>query len=294
MKKVLTVLVLCLLAGVWPMRGSNPLEMRFHNEATDTARITALLVEASRALPANAPAGERVAWFACRLLDTPYVAHTLEAPEGGEEVLTVDIDRLDCTTLVETVVAMAVTLGEGRTSWRDYVYNLRRLRYRGGETDGYASRLHYNCDWAMDNIHRGNITDVTTTLPKCKYLVRSIDFMTANRNRYPALADSTEYERMVGVENGYRNHRFPYIKTADLYDKTVQQSLREGDILAFVSNLKNLDITHMGIVVMKDGKPYALHASSTHGKVEISEVPLADFVKRNRYWVGVRIYRLKD
>lgn len=263
--------------------------IRWHNEATDTITISNILTEAAGHRFANP--SECVGYMARQFIGCPYVAHTLEGPE---EQVTVNLDELDCTTFVDVSMALAATVLERRQGWQDYVYNLEKMRYRNGRADGYASRLHYNCDWAMDNIHRGNIADVTTTLPKCKYLVRSIDFMTANRNRYPALADSTEYERMVGVENGYRNHRFPYIKTADLYDKTVQQSLREGDILAFVSNLKNLDITHMGIVVMKDGKPYALHASSTHGKVEISEVPLADFVKRNRYWIGVRIYRLKD
>ncbi len=296
MKKVLTVLVLCLLAGVWPMRGSNPLEMRFHNEATDTARITALLVEASRALPANAPAGERVAWFACRLLDTPYVAHTLEAPEGGEEVLTVDIDRLDCTTLVETVVAMAVTLGEGRTSWRDYVYNLRRLRYRGGETDGYASRLHYIADWTVDGIHKGIFRDATLLMPRNSWCVRSIDYMSNHRQAYPALADSAEYARMRRVEQGLRNHRFPYLRSSDLGDRKILSQMREGDVLAFVSTLKDLDVTHMGILVRDpDGSDawHVLHASSSEGKVVISSRPLGRFMAANRQWQGLRLLRVQ-
>ena len=96
------------------------------------------------------------------------------------------------------------------------------------------------------------------------------------------------------MENGFRNHRFAYIKTLNLNSREVKDALREGDILAFVSNLKDLDVTHLGIVVKEDGQLKVLHASSSEGRVMISERPLADFVKRNRNWIGVRVYRLKD
>ena len=68
----------------------------------------------------------------------------------------------------------------------------------------------------------------------------------------------------------------------------------EGDVLALVSTLRDLDVTHMGIVVIEGGVPYLLHASSSHGKVEVSEIPLSDFMKRNRQWAGIRVFRLND
>lgn len=264
-------------------------EVRWHNENSDTVKITELLKAADHERFASPSA--RTAWFGRQLIGTPYVAHTLE---GDKEVLTVNMDELDCTTFVETALALAYTCGERRTGWQDFVYNLRRIRYRSGEVSGYGSRLHYICDWAMDNIHRGNLVDVTPLLSKVKYMVRSIDFMSGHRDKYPALADSAEFARIKGIENGFRNHRFPYIKTSDLASKEVLGTLREGDILAFVSNLKDLDVTHMGMVVEEDGKLYALHASSSNGKVEISKSTLPDFVKRNRGWIGVRIFRLKE
>ena len=47
------------------------------------------------------------------------------------------MQRMDCTTFVENVAAMAITISEGRSSWHDMVYNLERLRYRQGHLDGY-------------------------------------------------------------------------------------------------------------------------------------------------------------
>ena len=117
--------------------------------------------------------------------------------------------------------------------------------------------------------------------------------MTAHRDSYPALSDSDNYDRMKAVEGGFRNHRFPYIKTSDVASREVRDALRTGDVVDLVTKMKDLDVTHMGIVVKgDDGEPYLLHASSTHGRVEVTDKPLSDFMKRNRQWIGVRVFRL--
>lgn len=265
-----------------------PTPTRFHNEESDTARINKILVETIAS--GFKTSGERTADIAMRFAGTPYVAHTLE---GTPEMLTVNLDELDCTTFVETVMALSYTAGEGRSTWRDFLYNLQRLRYRGGEVNGYASRLHYISDWVIDNTHRGNFKEVTSNFPAVAYQVRTIDFMSANRSKYPALADDGEYERIRSVEIGYRNHRFPYIKTSDLAKKTTMAALRSGDIVALVTKMKNLDVTHMGIIIKQEGVPYLLHASSSNGKVELTSVPLADFMKKNPSLIGIRVFRLE-
>lgn len=265
--------------------------VRFGCEATDTTAITAMLDKAAGRHFANPEA--RVAFFARMFEGVPYAAHTLE---GDEEELTVRVDSLDCTTFVETAMALAFTIGEGRSSWRDFIYNLRRIRYRGGEIEGYPSRLHYISDWAVDNKYRGNIEDATTLFPRVTTMTRTIDFMTANRDRYPALADSANYARIRSIENGYRNHRFHYIKTIDLGAKDTRAAFHDGDVVALVSNLKNLDVTHMGIVIRENpsAEPYLLHASYSDGKVEVTARPLADFMKKNRQWLGLRVFRLAE
>ncbi len=283
-------LINCLICAVVALTATAQTNIRFGNEKVDTARIDALLVEAVAQDFRSAEAA--VAFFARSLEGTPYAAATLE---GEPEMLTVRIDSVDCTTFVETAMALAFTNSERRSSWRDFVYNLRRLRYRNGEVEGYASRLHYVCDWAVDNIHRGNIKDATLLFPNYSYVVRSIDFMSTNRDKYEALADSVNYERIRGIENGYRHHRFPYIKSNSVKSKDAKAAFRSGDVVALVSRLENLDTSHMGIVLKDDkGNPYLLHASSTSGKVEVSKYDLAEFLRRNRQWIGVRVFRLAE
>ncbi len=266
-------------------------EVRFHDEAADTVRLAGMLDEASEMRFVNPEA--RVSFFARKFIGTPYGAHTLE---GKPEMLTVNLDSLDCTTFVETALALAYTIGENRSSWRDFVYNLRRIRYRDGEVDGYPSRLHYISDWAVDNIHRGNLLDVTRDFPRYNEISRTLDFMTSNRDSYPALADSADFARIRSIEGGYRMHRFPYVKGIDLANKNIKAAFHNGDVVAFVSSLKNLDVTHMGIIVkdLPDDNPRVLHASSKEGKVVISTQPLAEFVKKNRRWIGVRVFRLVE
>lgn len=285
MKKKILIPILLLCASTSSAITTD--NIRFHNETSDTTRITALLIEASKIKNPQ----ERIAEIGKQFIGTPYVAYTLE---GEKEQLTINLDELDCTTFVETTMAIAYTAGEGRTSWHDFIYNLERLRYRNGQINGYASRLHYISNWIVDNTHRGNFNEVTNLFPKYNYIERSISFMTENREKYTAMKDSTVYANIKNIELGYSNHRFPYIKTIDLNRKETKQAIREGDIIALVTNMKNLDVTHMGIVVKENGEPYLLHASSNNGKVEISKLPLYEFMKRNRSLSGIRVIRLKD
>lgn len=284
-----TAILIFLLAisplGAFASRYSN--EVRFFDEKNDTARITDMLVEASKI----SKPGDRVSFFAHKFIGTPYVAHTLE---DSVEVLTVNLSELDCTTFVETVMALAYTAGERRTSWRDYVYNLRRMRYRGGNVDGYPSRLHYISDWIVDNSHRGNFTEVTNRLPQNRSVIKTINFMSKHHNLYPALADSANLAKIKQVEQGYINHQYPILRTNSLGNKQVYQSLKEGDIVALTTSNKNLDVSHLGIITIVDGKPHLLHASSSLKKVTITTVPLYDFLRRNTGLTGIRVIRLNE
>lgn len=263
-----------------------PGDVRWHNEESDTTKITRMLVKASKADIKSG--GDLVVLLAREFIGTPYGAGTLESQP---ERLTINLDSVDCTTFVETVLAMTLTVKEGRTSWQDLVYNLGNIRYRQGRLDGYSSRLHYISDWIVDNSHRGNITEMTGRLPNSTYMVKTLDFMTSNRDKYPALADSAEFERLKNFEVGYRSHRFPYLRSSTLMGKWAQQNLMDGDIIAFTTKTKGLDVSHIGIIVMKNDGPHLLHASSRAGKVIEETRNLSEYFKKNPGITGARILR---
>ena len=275
------------IAAITTAQAVNPGQTRWTNEESDTTRITEILVEASS--KGLSTSNEAMAFIGKKFIGTPYTASTLE---GTPEMLTVNLDGMDCTTFIETVAAMAITIAENRNSWQDYLYNIENLRYRHGKMDGYSSRLHYISDWIVDNTHRGNIREVTDRLPGSAYQVKTLDFMTGHRDSYPALKDSMEFERMKSVEVGYRSHRFPYIKSAALQGKGMASTLQSGDIIAFTTKTAGLDVSHLGIILIEDGVVRLLHASSKAGKVVVDPQPLAEYLRKNRNITGGRIIRI--
>ena len=135
---------------------------------------------------------------------------------------------------------------------------------------------------------------MTVRLPISAYAVKTLDYMTKHRDSYPALADSAEFERMKNCEIGYRSHRFPYIRTSTLAGKWSKENLQNGDILAFTTKTPGLDVSHMGIVVMKNDGPHLMHASTRAGKVTIEERSLAEYLRKNTNITGARIIRPAD
>ena len=267
---------------------ANPRSIR-HHCSNDTTEISELLRRGFESGITNP--NKLVSQYARWLLDKPYVAHTLE---GDEEMLTINIDELDCTTFVETLYALARTTLNKRYSWRDYAHNLENVRYRGGEMKGYASRLHYISDWIIDNNHRGNLREVTHDMSGVKYNVKSINFMSKHRDLYPALSDDATYQSIRNVERGYTNHRFPFLKMEWTNMKKLLKDLQEGDIIGIVTKIEGLDIQHMGVVVMVNDEPYLLDASSAGKKVQIEKENLIEYMRHSKNAIGVRVFRMAE
>lgn len=270
-------------------RAAAPQMVRWHNEAADTTKITQILTEVTPL--ADKSPNELMVAIGEKFIGTPYEAGTLEIMP---EALTVNLDGLDCTTFVETVAALTVTIKEGRNSWQDFAYNLAQMRYRQGNIDGYGSRLHYISDWVVDNTHRGFMREMTDRMPGVAFQVKTLDFMSTHRDSYPAMKDDAVYEKVKDFEVGYRSHRFPYIKSTDLMSKKAASWLKTGDIIAFTTKTPGLDVSHIGIVVVRDGIPCLLHASSKEGKVTIDPLPLAEYMKKNRNLTGARFIRISS
>ena len=295
MKKALTIIMVLLVACSMPQHSQQEAQaasvqrMRFHCDQ-DTTRINQLLQEgiASGIKTPN----ELVAFYADRLLGTPYVAHTLE---GDEELLTINIDELDCTTFVETLYALARTTMNGRYSWLDYAANLENVRYRNGEMGDYSSRLHYISEWILNNASRGNLKEVTPDLPHANYLIKTIDFMTNHKDSYRSLKDdSAMVEKIKGYEMALRNHRMPYLKKSWLGDKAVKAALRDGDFVGLVTKIEGLDISHLGIIHKDDkGEIYLLDASMSGGKVMLEQKNLRDHLSGSKSTcLGIRVFRI--
>ncbi|MDE6123292.1 MAG: DUF1460 domain-containing protein [Duncaniella dubosii] len=265
-----------------------PSQIRWHNESADTTKITKLLIQATDFSASNP--NELMEFIGRQFVGTPYKSGTLDVEP---EMLTINLDEFDCTTFVETVTALALTIEDRKNSWQDFANNLESLRYRQGEANGYASRLHYLSDWIVTNTHRGYIKEVTDRIPQSDSQIKTLDYMSHNRASYPALKDSATFEGIKNMEVGYRSHRFPYIKSARLTSKPVTNALKGGDIVALTTKTGGLDVSHVGLIVIEKDGPHLLHASSREGNVVVDKLPLAEYMRKSPNLTGIRVIRLQ-
>lgn len=181
-----------------------------------------------------------------------------------------------------------------RYSWRDFANNLENVRYREGRIDGYASRLHYISEWAVDNTSRGNIEEITKDVPGARELIKTINFMSTHRDSYPALKDDETFNTIKKYEDGYRNHKTYYLKKEQLNGKGICNAVQEGDFVGLVCKTPGLDISHMGMVVKNEkGELVVIDASMTGGKVMKEPKPIVEYLRPKKGVIGVRFFRIK-
>ena len=231
--------------------------------------------------------GDTIALVGQSFLGTPYVEKTLEV--GDTETLVVNFGGLDCTTFVENVLAFSLMLKNQQQDFENFTENLETVRYRNGNLEGYPSRLHYFTEWIRNNEKKGLVKDITAELDGVK-LEKPINFMGTHRNLYPFLARDENYEAMVAVEKEIAKEKLCYLPQEQIESK--EHLIKSGDIIALATSIKGLDVTHTGIAIHQpDGRLHLLHASSKNGEVEISELPLADYIKNIKSNIGIIVAR---
>ena len=68
--------------------------------------------------------------------------------------------------------------------------------------------------------------------------------------------------------------------------------IENGDILTITTNIKGLDVVHVGFAFWKSGQLYLLHASSVAKKVIEDPLSLYDYSWNKKAHTGVRVIRL--
>lgn len=247
----------------------------------------------TRAEAAPGPAVTRVGELAA---GTPYEPGRLDAylragtRPPRTEPLTVSLTRFDCVTLVESCLAVArVAHARHGPSWARFGRELERMRYRGGERRGYASRLHYFSEWMADGERRGLLDDCGATLGGVGD-GRPLRFMTEHRGSYPALADDRVFRDIAALERGRDGRPRRVIPTKRI--PAVVDRIRTGDVLAFATEIPGLDVTHAALAYRDAGGTLrVLHAPLSGGVVEVTRATLPEYVAAIRRATGILVAR---
>ena len=216
------------------------------------------------------PVGDATLAAARYFVGRPYVASTLEREP---ERLVVNLREWDCTTLVESAVALARTAQSPTPTFDVYLRELSRLRYRTAVITDYTDRLHYFTDWIYENARRGLVRDVTAEIGGRPYQPR-LSFMSTHPDCYAALRSHPTRVNLLRVKEA--GH------------------LRDGDIVCFVTNVPGLDISHVGIICRRGRTVTFVHASSSAGRVIVEPTSLHAYAARNPRTIGIMVVRPVD
>lgn len=243
-------------------------------------------IQTVQALPQTEPGAAMVA-IGKTFLQTPYVAHTLDL--GDTESLVINLRQLDCTTFVENVLALLQLKKNHLGSFDAFTNQLEAIRYRDGIRDGYPSRLHYLTEWIRNNAKKRLIKDVTNAIGG-QEVDKPLNFMGTHRDAYPPLKDSTNYARILKMEADLAGETLCVLPQDQIAAQ--EHLIHSGDIIALATDIKGLDVTHTGIATLEaDGRIHLLHASTGSMEVEVSELPLADYLKKIKHNTGIIVAR---
>ena len=252
--------------------------------ATDAAEVQRLLADKSLKTPLD---------FARKFLGRPYVAATLEVADPEQVV--VNLQGLDCATLVETSQALAMTRREGKTDVASYTRNLEKIRYFDGKNRGYTSRLHYLSFWMADLTKRKVAKEVLLPQTLTQPLEIRLNYMSTHAVAYPFLKNHPErVSEIAQLERKYSGKvgRFLPKSNAGLSRQQLG-AIQDGDIITVVTQKAGLDYSHQGIAFWgNDGKLHMLHASSERKRVIADERTLEDYLKRISHARGIRVFRI--
>ncbi len=213
-----------------------------------------------------------------------YESHTLEeSPEG----LICNLKNFDCYTFVESVLALTEAR-YGSKKYSDYQQIVQKLRYRNGQIDGYASRLHYFSEWIAQAQKNNFVRDITTKVSDNEPFSPTINFMTKHRKLYAQLSDDAVFEAIAESERRLSKSKKYYLPKNKINEKFIN----EGDIIGITSNTPGLDFNHEGFAIRQHGRIYLLHASSDLKRVVISKEPLIDYLRKVKKHSGIVVLRL--
>ena len=222
-----------------------------------------------------------------RFLGIPYAHSPLGEGEGPDPDPRLRLDRVDCLTFVETVMALALS-----SSVEDVLHVLDSVRYRN--RPDYAGRNHLmEAEWLPSNAAKGFIRDVTAQLggeaarPGWKVIG-------------PEAWGSTTARALALPPEARPTGRFPLGVLPVEAIATRAATWPSGTLLLVVRQDAPWRITrvsHLGFVVQRGGKTYLRHA--TRGwKDGVVDEELSHLLARHaRYaWKieGVSLWEVRD
>ena len=290
MKKIFLFLITCTFVLQMKAQSTVP---QYTSE--DSIRVMNLLQSAEKDAANDTTAGQTMLRIgrAIEKMNIPYVAHTLEP--NDQERLIINLRELDCTTFVESAMALTLCVRSGRTTFDDYCRILQKIRYWQGRAPQYIRRLHYFTSWIEDNTTMDLVKELQTPNPPFT-AVQTVQahYMTQHVDKYRMLTVNPQDVPMIReMEKRIEGKKYRYIPKQQLYNnRLLRNTIHDGDIIVIITNIKGLDTQHIGIAAWHADGLHLLNASSIHHRVIEEPMTLRQYLYKHPTMPGIRIVRV--
>jgi hypothetical protein len=216
--------------------------------------------------------GERVERLSALFVGVPYGDYPLGEGSGVEPQPRWRVDKVDCQTFVETVLAMANarSLDRARKILDD-------IRYAGDPPRvSFATRNHFTeAQWVPSNSEKGYLREETLSIePRAESTT-----LTLRRKQWEKVAG---LRRLAPAKVPQGDFPIRYL-TLDQVSKRAA-SIEPGSILLIVRQSdpsRVVRVSHMGFVVRKEGRLYVRHAS-IGAEHRVIDLELGQFLDKQR------------
>ncbi len=256
---------------------------------SDSLKVVSLLKKAKN-LKDKSMASYMI-FFGRQFKGVPYVAKTLE--KNADEKIIVNLRQLDCTTYVETVLALSRTMAQRKLTFANYCENLKKVRYRNGNV-AYPARQHYFTYWIQENTKENIVKNIQSPNPPFSATQTvNANYMTTHLESYPMLKGKPQWVKQIAeMEQSITGTKQKYIPTNAVTNcNVVRKTVQDGDIIAIVTSKAGLEISHIGIAVWHKDGLHMLNASSINHKVVEDDDLLQKYLRKQTTALGIRIAR---
>lgn len=290
MKKIILFLITCTFVLQTKAQSTVP-----QYTPEDSIRVMNLLQSAEKDAAKDSTAGQTMLRIgrAIEKMNIPYVAHTLEP--NDQERLIINLRELDCTTFVESAMALTLCVRSGRTTFDDYCRILQKIRYWQGRAPQYIRRLHYFTSWIEDNTTMDLVRELQSPNPPFT-AVQTVQahYMTQHVDKYRMLTVNPQDVPMIReMEKRIEGKKYRYIPKQQLYNnRKLRNTIHDGDIIVIITNIKGLDTQHIGIAAWHADGLHLLNASSIHHRVIEEPMTLRQYLYKHPTMPGIRVVRI--
>ena len=172
---------------------------------------------------------------------------------------------------------------------------LQKLRYEGGAEPHYTKRLHYYSSWIEDKKSMDICKEIQSPNPPFTKVQRlSLNWMTTHVNDYRMLKNNPSWVPQIRkMEQKMEGRQYRYIPKEQIKNtRLLRNTIKDGDIIAIITNKKGLDTQHLGFALWHKDGLHLLNASSIHKKVIDEPMTLRTYLYKHPSMPGVRIIRL--